>query len=234
MLGPMIKSIPVSFKQKFDFTWFPTEFATVAIDEKSLEIQDKAKAKKKKELKKKALFELLAKTDEQTLIYCSSPNKATGLCLEFIKYLKSQKINSNIENVGNNKEMIDWITENVNSRWSLIQSLNFGAAFHHGALPRHLGSSIVDAFNQNSVRWLFCTSTLIEGINTSAKNVILYDKDKGTKQIDFFDYKNIAGRSGRMKSILLAMFIVLKNNQTKWNCLLIFHFSIKRMHRLKY
>jgi hypothetical protein len=36
-------------------------------------------------------------------------------------------------------------------------------------------------------------------VNTSAKNVILYDKDKGTKQIDFFDYKNIAGRSGRMK-----------------------------------
>ncbi|NLU29831.1 MAG: helicase [Bacteroidales bacterium] len=199
LLGPMIKSIPVSFKQKFDLTWFPTEFATVAVDEKSLEIQDKVKAKEKKELKKKALFELLAKTDEQTLIYCSSPNKATALCLEFIEYLKSQNINPKIENVDNNKEMIDWITENVNSRWSLIQSLNFGAAFHHGALPRHLGSSIVDAFNQNSVRWLFCTSTLIEGVNTSAKNVILYDKDKGTKQIDFFDYKNIAGRSGRMK-----------------------------------
>lgn len=199
MLGPMIKSIPVNFKQKFDLIWFPTEFATVAVDEKSLEIQDKVKAKEKKELKKKALFELLAKIDEQTLIYCSSPNKATDLCSEFIEYLKSKNINPKIENVGNNKEMIDWITENINSRWLLNQSLNFGAAFHHGALPRHLGSSIVDAFNENSVRWLFCTSTLIEGVNTSAKNVILYDKDKGTKQIDFFDYKNIAGRSGRMK-----------------------------------
>ena len=78
--------------------------------------------------------------------------------------------------------MIDWITENVNARWSLISSLSYGAAFHHGALPRHLGSSIVDAFNLNSIRWLFCTSTLIEGVNTSAKNVIFYDKEKGTKQ----------------------------------------------------
>lgn len=199
LLGPMIKSIPISFKQKFDLTWFPTEFATVAVDEKSLEIQDKVRVKEKKEIKKKTLFELLAKTDDQTLIYCSSPNKATTLCLEFIDYLKTQKINPKIGNILKNKDMIDWITENVNSRWSLIQSLNFGAAFHHGALPRHLGSSIVDAFNQNSIRWLFCTSTLIEGVNTSAKNVILYDKDKGTKQIDFFDYKNIAGRSGRMK-----------------------------------
>lgn len=199
LLGPMIKSIPLKFKQKFDLIWFPTEFATVAVDEKSLEIQGKLKAREKKELKKKVLFELLTKTDEQTLIYCSSPNKATALCLEFIDYLKSQKENQEVEPIFNNREMIDWITENVNARWSLIQSLNFGAAFHHGALPRHLGSSIVDAFNQNSVRWLFCTSTLIEGVNTSAKNVILYDKEKGTKQIDFFDYKNIAGRSGRMK-----------------------------------
>lgn len=86
-----------------------------------------------------------------------------------------------------------------NPRWSLISALNYGVAFHHGALPRHLGSSIVDAFNHNSIRWLFCTSTLIEGVNTSAKNVILYDRDKGKKRIDFFDYKNIAGRSGRMK-----------------------------------
>jgi len=36
-------------------------------------------------------------------------------------------------------------------------------------------------------------------VNTAAKNVILFDKKKGPKPIDFFDYRNIAGRSGRMK-----------------------------------
>ena len=77
--------------------------------------------------------------------------------------------------------------------------LEYSIAFHHGALPRHLGSSIVDAFNNGGVRFLFCTSTLIEGVNTTAKNVVLYDKRKGPKPIDFFDYRNIAGRSGRMK-----------------------------------
>jgi hypothetical protein len=40
---------------------------------------------------------------------------------------------------------------------------------------------------------------LIEGVNTAAKNVILFDRKKGPKPIDFFDYRNIAGRSGRMK-----------------------------------
>jgi superfamily II DNA/RNA helicase len=199
LLGPMIKSIPVSFKEKFDLTWFPTEFATVAVDEKSLEIQDRIKATEKKELKKQKLFELLSETNEQTLIYCSSPGRATALCLEFVDFLKANELKTKVKNVTDNNEMAEWISENINPRWSLIPSLNYGAAFHHGALPRHLGSSIVDAFNRNSVRWLFCTSTLIEGVNTSAKNVILYDNDKGRKDIDFFDYKNIAGRSGRMK-----------------------------------
>ena len=199
LLGPMIKSIPVSFQKKFELTWFPTEFATVAVDEKSLEIKDKVKAKEKKQLKKNTLFDLLAETNEQTLIYCSSPNRATALCLGYIEYLISTLKYLNDIDTSSNSDMIEWIAQNINPRWSLIDSLNHGAAFHHGALPRHLGSSIVDAFNNGSIRWLFCTSTLIEGVNTSAKNVILYDKEKGTKQIDFFDYKNIAGRSGRMK-----------------------------------
>jgi replicative superfamily II helicase len=60
----------------------------------------------------------------------------------------------------------------------LIEALHMGIGFHHGAIPRHLGSSLVDAFNEKKIRWLFCTSTLIEGVNTSAKNVIYLTKKK--------------------------------------------------------
>lgn len=151
----MIKNIPTSFKEKFDLMWFPTEFTTVAVDEKSLEIQDKIKASEKRALKEQKLFELLSQTNEQTLIYCSSPSKATTLCLEFVDFLKANEIKSNLRNISDNHEMTEWISENINPRWSLISALNYGVAFHHGALPRHLGSSIVDAFNHNSIRWLF-------------------------------------------------------------------------------
>lgn len=207
LLGPMIKNIPLSFKEKFELTWFPTEFATVAVDERSLEISTKVKAREKKIVKKENLFKLLSEFKEQTLVYCSSPNKATSLGLEFILHLGTMQINSDVENLNNNDDMIEWINENINPKWSLIDALKAGVAFHHGALPRHLGSSIVDAFNTGSIRWLFCTSTLIEGVNTSAKNVILFDKEKGTKQIDFFDYKNIAGRSGRMNKHFIGNVI---------------------------
>lgn len=198
MLGPMIKSIPASFQERFEFTWLHTNYSTVAVDEVDLHITENLKAKEKKELKQKNLFELLDRENEPTLIYCSSPNKATQLSLEYVKHIVvSKAVTQNFEK--ENSEIIEWLSENINSRWSLIEALKIGIGVHHGALPRHLGSSLVDLFNEGSIRHLFCTSTLIEGVNTSAKNVILFDKQKGRKKIDFFDYKNIAGRSGRMK-----------------------------------
>jgi superfamily II DNA/RNA helicase len=198
MLGPMIKSIPTAFKERFEFTWLHTNYSTVAVDEVDLHITDKLKAQEKKELKIKNLFELLDSEKEPTLIYCSSPNKATQLSLDYVRHILDSKTdNQNFEK--ENSEIIEWLGENINSNWSMINALKIGIGVHHGALPRHLGSSIVDLFNEGSIKHLFCTSTLIEGVNTSAKNVILFDKQKGRKKIDFFDYKNIAGRSGRMK-----------------------------------
>ncbi|MBL7902993.1 MAG: DEAD/DEAH box helicase [Bacteroidia bacterium] len=207
LLGPMIKNIPVNFKNKFELTWFPTEFATVAVDEKSEVVQGRLKANEKKELKKLNLFKLLASLKEQTIVYCSAPNKATSLALDFLFFLKSNKIDIDNPFVSENNDTIDWIRQNVNRNWSLNEALSYGIAFHHGALPRHLGSTVVDSFNEGAVRWLFCTSTLIEGVNTSAKNVILFDKEKGRKPIDFFDYKNIAGRSGRMRKHFIGNVI---------------------------
>lgn len=191
LLGPVIKSIPISFQEKLNIGIRYTNFSTVAIDEIPVITSPKAT----KEERKSVLFKLLSTLDEPTLIYCSAPEKATTIADEFATFLKSDK---NYKNA--NKDLIEWIDENINNKWSLINCLSKGVSFHNGILPRHLGSSIVDAFNSGSIKYLFCTATLIEGVNTTAKNIVLFDNTKGNKiPIDFFDYKNIAGRSGRMK-----------------------------------
>src|SRR5690606_6479214 len=41
-------------------------------------------------------------------------------------------------------------------------------------------------------------STLIEGVNTKAKNVIIFDNKIAKQKYDFFTFNNIRGRSGRM------------------------------------
>jgi hypothetical protein len=82
--------------------------------------------------------------------------------------------------------------------WSLANELSYGVAIHDGSLPKHLGASIIRYFNDGLIRCIFCTSTIIEGVNTSAKNVVIFDDKKGNKAIDFFDYSNIKGRAGRL------------------------------------
>src|SRR5207248_5704561 len=57
---------------------------------------------------------------------------------------------------------------------------------------------MVRAFNRDVLRFLVCTSTLIEGVNTKAKNVVIYDDKINKSRIDFFTFNNIKGRSGRM------------------------------------
>lgn len=100
-----------------------------------------------------------------------------------------------------NEELIEYLKENVSSEWSLLDCIKRGIAFHHGAMPRHIQDLIVDEFNnsvETGIRFLFCTTSLTEGVNTSAKNVILYDSKIGRGDIlKSLDRKNIEGRAGR-------------------------------------
>lgn len=200
LLGPMISSIPLKFKERFDLTWFPTKYSTVAVNEYNVEEILKYKVDKKN--KNSALIELLKPIKNQTIIYCSSPQKATERAIDFYNSMKGITVEKNIL-----ADIRSWIKENINELWSLSEALSHRIAFHHGALPRHLGASIVEAFNNGEVQFLFCTSTLIEGVNTSAKNVILFDHSRGRSPIDYFDYRNIAGRSGRMKQHFIGNVI---------------------------
>jgi hypothetical protein len=198
LLGPNIDSVSPGFSEAYNVEFYKTDYSLVAAD--VINLKDKhseilAKPLAHKAEIEKLLFEtLLALKDEQTLIYCSSPERARMLSRKFLEYLKE-----------NNKlpppqelPIIGWIKQHVHPKWSLCESLEFGVGVHDAALPRHVSSSIVHQFNKNRLSYIFCTSTIIEGVNTSAKNVVLFDKKRGLTAIDFFDYSNIKGRAGRL------------------------------------
>jgi hypothetical protein len=193
LLGPSVRSIPTESESGLSYHWFASNFATVATDEIALAHS----LRKNTEEKRNLLFVTLAGLKEPTIIYCAAPTGATQLAKQYGDWMTLQQTRG--WNVSDEvAAMCEWIGENISPEWCLYRLLQQGVAFHHGALPRHLGSAIVDAFNNGGIRYLFCTSTLIEGVNTTAKSVILFDKKKGVRPIDYFDFRNIAGRSGRM------------------------------------
>jgi superfamily II DNA/RNA helicase len=108
-------------------------------------------------------------------------------------------------------DLVSYLSKTVSPDWKLVSCIKKGVAFHHGAMPRHIQDLIVDEFNDSAgkgVDFLFCTTSLTEGINTSAKNVVLYDeKIGGGTPIGVLDRRNIEGRAGRfMKHFVGRVF----------------------------
>ncbi len=199
LLGPNIDGISEGFEEKYNAIFYKTKSSLV--DVKTVDIYTEHKEKfdkprKFKEYKENILFDLLIDNNhQQSIVYCSSPSRVRYLSNKFCSYLLSK-----IENPTNEElDIIEWIEENISKDWSLIKLLKNRIGIHDGALQKHITTSVIDYFNKGNLNYLFCTTTIIEGVNTSAKNIIFFDKTKGSRTpIDFFDYSNIKGRAGRL------------------------------------
>lgn len=116
-----------------------------------------------------------------------------------------------------NKELVEYLSSSVSPTWDLIACIKRGIAFHHGAMPRHIQDLIVDEFNDssdNGLNYLFCTTSLTEGINSAAKNVVIYDKKIGTGDLlKTLDRKNIEGRAGRFMQHFIGRVFHLETQE---------------------
>ncbi len=194
LLGPNIDGISEGFTKEYNAVFYKTDYSLVEQNIINLYNNDFGTRGKKKENRINALFKLLLTLkDEQSMIYCSSPDSARKTSKLFYEFLKT-KVSEESTNIA----LIEWIEENITKRWSLIDLLKYKISFHDGALQKHITSSLVKYFNEKKISFLFCTSTIIEGVNTNTKNIIIFDNKKGGQPIDYFDYSNIKGRAGRM------------------------------------
>jgi hypothetical protein len=196
LLGPNIDRISEGFAEKYDAEFCNTKYSLVdnrIIDMSSSDFGDRGT---KRIAKERALFDLLLKLKkEQNIVYCSSPQRVQLLARRFCDYMDK----SETERINEELSLTKWAKINVGEKWGLINCLNHRVGIHDGTIPKHITSSIMTYFNDGRINYLFCTTTIIEGVNTSAKNVVFFDRTKGLrKRIDFFDYSNIKGRSGRM------------------------------------
>ncbi|MDF0731693.1 helicase-related protein [Pseudomonas entomophila] len=199
LLGPNIDGISAGFNEKYNSVFYKSDYKLVL--NSGVNTYEKYTGQfgprgAKKKVKERALFSLLDSFDsQQTIIYCSSPARVRSLARAYLEHLQS----SNKLLLQDELSIISWIEINVDPEWVLIDLLKSRIGIHDGALQKHITNSMLDFFERGKLDVLFCTSTIIEGVNTSAKNVIFYDDVKGAdKPVDYFDYSNIKGRAGRM------------------------------------
>ncbi len=180
-LGPNIETISTTADTRFKFEFLRTRFSTVAVDTYDL----KTEPHKYERLSEEAFKE----ENWPALIFVSSPDKANKLATDLI--IDREKLAS-----GNS--LSKWIKDNYGDDWELSDAVLHGVGVHHGRIPRSLASRFIKLFNDKKIPILICTSTLIEGVNTAAKSVLIYDKKIAKNDFDFFTFSNIKGRAGRL------------------------------------
>ena len=139
----------------------------------------------------------------KTIYYLQNPNEIVKLIKdvdnEYIEnYEMSETLKIFVEHLKNKYNVKKYGIE-TSDYWSIINCLKHGIGIHHGQIPKYIQTQILDEFNKKDtgLKYLFCTSTIIEGVNTSAKNVVMVANSIGKDEQKIFSQKNIKGRAGR-------------------------------------
>lgn len=115
------------------------------------------------------------------------------------------------------KELIEYLEEEVHTDYFLIDCLKKGVAFHHSKLPDIVRKEIEDGFLAGRIHKLFCTSTLIEGVNLPANNLFIVSPKILNQELTAFNFGNLIGRAGRLKDSLYGtIYCIEKNLNDEW------------------
>lgn len=153
--------------------------------------------------------------DKRSIVYIGSKNRV----VEYAKFFAEE-----LDSVDDDalRELAEFIRTTVHDEYYLAELVEKGVAFHNGALPLSIRTRIEDLFRDPGesfgIRTLFCTSTLLEGVNLPADNLFVMDYTNGSKTpMSGVEFRNLIGRVGRIKYNLYGnvVFTCIPNVSTK-------------------
>lgn len=128
-----------------------------------------------------------------SLIYCNRPSECVKISDEVSKERGQLELSAEL------KEAIDFLKSHVHEQYYLPTHLRSGIGYHYGRMPHFVRRVVKELFDKKQIDYLCCTSTLLEGVNLPAKNILLHKPKAGQRNpMDKFSIKNLAGRAGRL------------------------------------
>lgn len=197
-LAPNISSLEENPFTK-DMEFIKLDFNTVFLDVKELYQEIGRKEEKKTE----TLIEILKGKKTKSLIYAGTYSNIDTLS-NIINTRFEEKNNVLLNNFSN------WLAKNYSYNWYLTNLVKRETGIHNGHLHRSLSQIQVKLFEEkNGLNNIVSTSSIIEGVNTSAENVILWMNKNGKSRLNDFTYRNIIGRGGRMFKHFVGNIFIL-------------------------
>ena len=183
-------------------TFLPIDFKTVVT--KALPLyKQKPYGMSSDEFKKRELKRIYDRHIGKTLVYAGSYGNIHKVCTVLL------------ETIGERKDILlhnfaSWLEVNYGKEFPLIPLVLRGIGIHNGQLHRSLSQLQIKLFEEKEgLNTIVSTSSIIEGVNTQAENVILWSNKNGSAKIDYFTYRNIIGRAGRMFRYFIGKVYVL-------------------------
>lgn len=113
------------------------------------------------------------------------------------------------------KELISFLKEDIHRKYYLIECLKKKVAYHHGTLPDIVRKEIEELYINEKLSTIFCTSTLLEGVNLPANNLFTFEPKKRDTLLTNFEFGNLIGRAGRLNSSLYGAVYYIEDSKDK-------------------
>lgn len=157
----------------------------------------------------------------QAIVYCLYPAYTEQHAREFSDSYKDpfpidSSIQMFIEHLKNNYNFSFGGKRSSFDSWDLVYALRNQIGIHNGKFPKYFQREIMRRFNDGAMSALFCTSTIVEGVNTNAKTVVVYNNPSGkTDEGKKFLLLNINGRAGRYQHHFIGNIVYLSDKSLK-------------------
>lgn len=194
LTGPNVDSLAETLDAELRDSLFVSDYKTVAVN-----VEDRSEVADDDRLEDMASY--WHQLDGSTLVFVSAPARAERMAVSLSEVEAMPAAGAFAQ------EVASWLAEHFHPSWRVVEALNGGVGTHTGPMPRSLQRIMIRLFGDGEISTLVCTTTLIEGVNTTAKNVVVYDKKIDRKPIDYFTFSNVRGRAGRMSSHFVGRVI---------------------------
>lgn len=144
---------------------------------------------------------IIQNASHKNLLYINRPKQIKEEIKKMERFLP-EKSNDNIDTICNT------LKEYINKDYDLIDYLKKGIVYHFGAMPDNVRNYVEKCVKEeDNLKYIFCTSTLLEGVNMPFDKLFILDLKKGRGNLTYNHLKNLIGRINRYNNIF-----DLKNN----------------------
>lgn len=164
-----------------------------------------------------AIISLSIGKDQNNIIFGSDPSICEGIAQQIAQAISVDEERCDADLL----EFSDFIKEHIHNDYLLAETVKHGVVYHYGNLPSFIRKGIERLCVAGKIKYIVCTSTLLQGVNLPAQNIFImnpskgYDKDKTPIPLTAPEFWNLAGRAGRLtKDFEGNIFLV---NLLEWN-----------------